>query len=285
MKNQDFILPKRNLKTYFRVLYQITRKDWKIYWRYPLNAVSSVFQPLIWLAPVFFLGKTFSHNGEALGFAGFSGSNDYMSFMILGAAISNFISAVFWGMGYAIKDDMNTGVLESNWMTPIPRLLMLIGRTINSLIITTITSLGMLIIAGLIFGFHPTGSVWKALLTVLPMLLGLYGFGFGFAALVMIVREANTMVDMGQFLADLLSGSSFPVKALPGWLLPVSLSIPLTYGYDAVRGILLHNSTLMPVKTEIILLLLFMVIMIIGGMLAFRALEKKVRTRGTLGQY
>lgn len=285
MKNQNFILPKRNLKTYLRVLFQITRKDWKIYWRYPLNAVSAVFQPLIWLAPVFFLGKTFSHNGEALGFAGYSGSSDYMSFMILGAAISNFISAVFWGMGFAVKEDMNTGVLESNWMTPIPRLLMLIGRTINSLIITTITSLGVLIIASLIFGFHPTGSVWGALLTILPMLLGLYGFGFGFAALVMIVREANTMVDMGQFLVDLLSGSSFPVKALPGWLLPVSLSIPLTYGYDAIRGILLHNTTLMPIKTEIILLLVFMVIMIAGGVLAFRALEKKVRTRGTLGQY
>ncbi len=285
MKNTDFELPKRNLMTYLQVLYHITRKDWKIYWRYPLNAVGSIFQPLIWLAPVFFLGKAFSHNGEAIGFAGFSGSSDYMSFMILGAAISNFISAVFWGMGYAIKNDMDTGVMESNWMMPIPRLLLLIGRTLNSLLITTITSLGMLVVASLIFGFHPTGNVWAALLTVLPMLLGLYGFGFGFAALVMIVREANTMVDMGQFLVDLFSGSSFPVKSLPGWLLPVSLSIPLTYGYDAIRGILLHNTTLLPIKLEILLLLVFMVIMIAGGVLAFRALEKKVRSRGTLGQY
>jgi ABC-2 type transport system permease protein len=208
-----------------------------------------------------------------------------MSFMILGAAISNFISAVFWGMGYAIKNDMDTGVLESNWMMPIPRLLLLIGRTFNSLLITTITSLGMLVVASLIFSFHPTGNVWAALLTVLPMLLGLYGFGFGFAALVMIVREANTMVDMGQFMVDLLSGSSFPVKSLPGWLLPVSLSIPLTYGYDAIRGILLNNTTLLPIRLEIMLLLVFMVIMITAGVFAFKALEKKVRSRGTLGQY
>ncbi len=285
MSQTEFILPKITFASYVRVLFTIAKKDWKTYWRYPFNAVSSVFQPLIWLAPIFFLGKAFSQDGQALGFAAYSGSSDYMSFLILGAAISNFTSAVFWGMGFALKNDMDTGVLESNWMTPIPRLLILVGRTLNSLLITTITSIAMLAVAALIFGFHPTGNVWASFLAIIPMLLGLYGLGFAFSALVMIVREANTMVDMGNFLLDLLSGSQFPVQALPRWLYPLALSIPLTYGYDAVRGWLLHTNTLLPIKFEMILLVVFMVVMIIGGIFAFRALEKKVRIRGTIGQY
>ena len=162
---------------------------------------------------------------------------------------------------------------------------MLVGRTLNNLLITTFTSLGMLAIAGLVFGFHPSGNIGFALLTLLPMLLGLYGFGFGFAALVMMVRDSNTMVDIGQFSLDILSGSQFPVKALPRWLLPISLSIPLTYGFDAIRGILLKNSTLLPLKNEITLLLLFMVGMLVAGIFVFQAFERKVRKRGTLGQY
>jgi len=285
MTNNEIKLPKITLRSYLNILFVIAHKDWKVYWRYPINALVNILNPLIWLAPIFFLGKAFSQNGEALGFAAYTGSTDYMSFLILSTAISNFTSAVFWGMGYALKNDMDSGVLESNWMTPIPRLLMLIGRTLNSLLVTSIISLIMIILASLIFGFRTTGNLWASVLTLIPMLLGLYGFGFGFAALVMIMREANTMVDMGQFLIDLFSGSQFPVTALPRWLLPVALSIPLTYGYDAVRGWLLNTKTILPIQTEIQLLLVFMVVMIIAGVFVFRILERRVRSRGTIGQY
>jgi len=192
---------------------------------------------------------------------------------------------VFWGMGYSLKNDMDAGVLESNWMTPINRLLLLVGRSLNNLFITSITSILMVILAALMFGFHSTGNLMAAILTMLPMLLGLYGFGFAFAALVMIMREANTMVDMGSFLVDLLSGSQFPVNALPRWLLPIALSIPLTYGFDAVRGWLLKTKTILPIHQEINLLLIFMALMIIIGVVAFTTLERKVRAKGTLGQY
>ncbi|MDD1748559.1 MAG: hypothetical protein LUO89_01660, partial [Methanothrix sp.] len=71
-----------------------------------------MLQPLVWLAPVYFMGLAFSVNGKAQGFADYSGTNDYMSFVILGSALGNFIMSVFWGMGYALKGDMDSGVLE-----------------------------------------------------------------------------------------------------------------------------------------------------------------------------
>lgn len=283
--NPIFNLPKRNLRSYLVALWHITRKDWRIYWRYPINAFSSIFQPIIWLTPIYFLGQAFSTNGEALGFAGYSGTTDYMSFIILGEMLSSFISAVFWGMGYSLKNDMDAGVMESNWMTPIPRLFLLVGRTINSLVITTITSLGTVLLAALIFGFRIGSQLGAALLTLLPVLIGLYGFGFAFAALVMLVREANTMVDLGNGMVNFFSGTQFPVKALPKWLLPVSLALPLTYGFDAIRGWLLNTDTILPLQTEILLLILFMVVMVVVGVLSFNALERKVRRMGTLGQH
>lgn len=272
-------------RSHLGALWAIARKDWRQYWRYPLNAVSSVLQPIVWLTPVYFMGQAFSVNGEAHGFAAYSGTTDYMAFIILGTALSNFIGAVFWGMGYSLKNDMDTGVLESNWLAPVPRPLLLVGRTITSVAITTITSLAMLLIAGLIFGFRPAGNVLPAFLTVLPMLIGLYGFGFAFAAVVMILREANTLVDVSSFLVQIFSGSSFPVNALPRWLLPVALALPLTYGFDAVRGWLLGTHTLLPIPVEIALLCVFMFVMIALGLAVFRSLERRVRMRGTLGQH
>jgi len=274
-----------SLKTQLRALFVIARKDWKVFWRYPLNAVSSVFQPIIWITPIYFMGKAFSTNGQALGFAAYSGTGDYMSFILLGTVLSNFINTVFWGMGYALKEDMDAGVLESNWLMPIPRLLILVGRTLTSLLTTTITSLMMLVIAGALFGFKPTGNTLAAFLTAIPMLLGLYGFGFAFAGVVLIMREANTLVDTTSFLVQGFSGTTFPVKSLPVWLVPLSLMLPLTYGLDAVRGLLLQTSTILPIRVEIALLIVFMFVMLWFGAWIFHRIERRVRTLGTLGQH
>jgi ABC-2 type transport system permease protein len=278
-------LSQPNLRTQLRALYVIARKDWKVFWRYPLNAFSHIFQPIIWLTPVYFMGKAFSVNGQALGFEAYSGTSDYMSFILLGTVLTNFILTVFWGMGYALKNDMDAGVLESNWLTPVPRLLMLVGRTLSSLLVTTITSAIMLLIAGALFGFRPTGNTLAAFLTAVPMLVGLYGFGFAFAAVVLLMREANTLVDVSSFLVQGFSGTNFPVKSLPTWLIPIALILPLTYGLDAVRGFLLQSETLLPIPVEIGILIVFMFGMLWFGAWVFHRVERRVRTLGTLGQH
>jgi len=278
-------LSQPSLKTQLRALFVIARKDWKVFWRYPLNAVSNVFQPIIWITPVYFMGKAFSTNGQALGFAAYSGTGDYMSFILLGTVLSNFILTVFWGMGYALKQDMDAGVLESNWLTPVSRLLILVGRTLTSLLTTAITSLIMLVVAGALFGFKPTGNTLAAFLTAIPMLIGLYGFGFAFAAVVLLMREANTLVDVSSFLVQGLSGTSFPVQSLPAWLAPIALALPLTYGLDAVRGWLLNTQTILPLRVEIGLLIVFMFVMLWFGSWVFYRVERRVRTLGTLGQH
>jgi ABC-2 type transport system permease protein len=279
------LLSRPGIASHLRALYAIAKKDWKQYWRYPLNAISTIFQPIIWLAPAYFMGRAFSVNGQALGFAQYTGTSDFTSFIILGTVLGNFINAVFWGMGYALKNDMDAGVMESNWLSPVPRLLILMGRSLTNLLVTAITSLAMLAAAGAVFGFHATGEVWSAVLVVIPMLLGLYGFGFAFAALVLIVREANTLVDMSAFLVQIFSGTDFPVTVLPRWLLPIALALPLTYGLDAVRGFLLQTRTLLPLPIEIGLLILSMFLMLWLGARAFAALDRRVRRLGTLGQH
>ena len=282
---ETITLSQPSFATQLRALFTIAKKDWKVFWRYPLNAVSHVLQPIIWVTPVYFMGKAFSTNGQALGFAQYSGTGDYMSYVLLGTALSNFILTVFWGMGFALKEDMDAGVLESNWLTPVSRIQILVGRTLTSLLTTTITSITMLLLAAALFGFRPTGNVIAAVLTAIPMLVGLYGFGFAFAGIVLMMREANTMVDVSSFLVQGFSGANFPVKSLPYWLIPVSLMLPLTYGFDAVRGWLLKTNTLLPLNVEVTILVIFMFVMLWFGSWIFHRVERKVRRLGTLGQH
>jgi len=278
-------LSRPSFVSHLRALYAVARKDWQQFWRYPLNAISRVVEPVVWLTPVFFMGQAFSVDGKARGFEGYAGTSDYSSCILVGSVLSNYIQTVFWGIGYALKNDMDSGVLESTWLTPVPRPLLLVGRTLTSLLTTTIISIAMLLIGWLLFGFQPTGNLWMALLAALPMLVGLYGFGMAFAAIVLLMRDANTLVDTSSYLVSLFSGSQFPVQALPRFLLPVSLALPLTYGYDAVRGFLLDTTTIIPIPYEMALLVVFMFVILWLGLRIFENMERKVRVRGTLGQH
>jgi ABC-2 type transport system permease protein len=268
-----------------RAALAIARKDWLHFLRYPLNAVFRVVQPLVWLTPIYFLGQAFATAGGNTGFAAYTGVEDYMSFALLGTVLSNYISAVFWGMGFSLKNEMNSGVLETNWLAPVPRPLFLVGQTLASLAITTVTNAALLAIAWALFGFRVTGNLLGALGAVLPMLLALYGFGFAFAAIVLLMREANTLVDVSDYLVSMLSGSMFPVQALPWFLLPLSLALPLTYGYDAVRGLLLGARTIIPIGYELALLVAFMGLMVPLGYAVFRRIERRCRMLGTLGMH
>ena len=250
----------------------------------PIALVAWILQ-VAWLTPVYFLGRSFAGSSGNSGFAAYTGTTDYMSFVLVGTVLASYIAAVFWGMGFALKSEMDSGVLEGNWLTPIPRPLMLVGQTLASLAITTVNSAGMLLLAWLLFGFQVSGNVLAAALTLLPMLVALYGFGFAFASLVLLMKDANTLVDVSNFLVSMLSGSQFPVSVLPRLLLPFALALPLTYGFDSVRAYLLGTTTLLPLQYELAILVLFMCVMVPLGYLIFMRVERRCRTLGTLSQH
>jgi ABC-2 type transport system permease protein len=260
----------------------IAAKDLTLVRRYPMEAIFQVVQPLMWLTPLYFLGRSFSVGGSNPGFAAYTGVGDYVSFILLGTLLSNYVGTVFWGMGYSLKREMDLGVLESNWLTPVPRPLFLVGQTVSSLIVTTLESAAILAIASTLFGFRANGNIVTAVLAVLPVLIALYGFGFAFAGLVLLLREANTVVDVSNYVVTTLSGSNFPVQALPSFLLPLALALPLTYGYDALRGSLLHTRTILPLPTELAICFAFMLVMSFLGAAVFGRIERRCRRLGTL---
>jgi ABC-2 type transport system permease protein len=272
-------------RSYLSVLRAIAKKDYYHFVRYPLNAVFRIVQPIMWLTPIYFMGQSFKTTGHNAGFARYAGTTDYMSFILVGAMLSSYINSVLWGMGYALKNEMDQGVLESNWLTPVPRFWFLAGQTIANLIFTTIINAGILLMGWLLFGFTITGNLLQALAVVLPMLLALYGFGFGFAAIVLMIRDANTLIDVSDYLISIFSGSTFPVQVLPPLLLPIALALPLTYGFDAVRGLLINTITLLPIPYEVVILLGFMGVTMPAGYVIFRWVERRCQRLGTLGMH
>jgi ABC-2 type transport system permease protein len=251
----------------------VLARDAKVFFRYPLALVRLPADAVVWFAPIYFLGRAF-HGGAF---------RDYTSFALLGLVVQAYISAVLWGVAFSLKQDMDTGTLEANWLTPASPGLQLLGRVAWNLLLGTGESLLMLAVAGAIYGLRGDWAGFLAALPwLLPMLVALYGFGLGFAGLIFFIRQANAVTDATQFVLSVLSGQSLPVGDLPRGLAAVALALPTTYGLDALRGLVLGSPTLLPLAAEEHVLLAMAAPAAALGALVFWAFERHVRRSGTL---
>jgi ABC-2 type transport system permease protein len=268
-----------------RAVAAIFRKDLQIFLGYRFNMVMRIVEPIMWMAPALVLGRAFAVDGVNTGLQGYTGTSDYTAFLVVGGVISSYVSAVCWGMGFSLKNEMDIGVLESNWLSPVPVLVQMLGRSLFSLFITTVNTLAIGLIVWLMFGFELVGSAMAAIAILLPLLVALYGFGLGLAAIVLMAANANQVIDVGNFVVTTLSGSNFPVTVLPRPLLAVALALPLTYAYDAVRGQLLGTHTLAPPGTARLIMLALVLATVVPGILLFTRTERICRDRGALARH
>ena len=124
-------LGRPGFKSHLRILWAIVKRDYLHLIRYPVSVITLPFTILTFMIPIYFTGLAFSgESGRPDGFAALTGTDNFISFVVVGGILSIYIVAVFFGIAASLKEDMQRGTLESNWITPAPRTLLLIGRSL-----------------------------------------------------------------------------------------------------------------------------------------------------------
>lgn len=257
----------------------------KIYFRYPVNVIMTLFEPLMWLAPFYFMGMSFSNNGKVAGFEAYTGNSDFIGFLVVGFMISTYVGTVFWSMGFSLKEEMRQGVLESNWSAPVNRVALLISKCIFQFCAATFEIILTGIVCYFAFGFRITPDILKFLVFLIPGIIGMLGIGLAISSLVLMAKDANPIIDLSNSTFSALSGSYFPIKVMPKFIVFISMMLPLTYLYDSSRAILVGQTPLMSLGKELIILLISMVILFFLGSFIFMRVEKKCRRLGILGTH
>lgn len=257
----------------------------KIYFRYPMNFIMTIFDPLMWLAPFYFMGLSFSKNGKISGFESYTGNSDFVGFLVIGYMITSYVSTVFWSMGFSLKREMMEGVLESNWSAPVSRITLLIGKSLFQFCAATFEILVVGIVCHFAFGFKITGDILMAIAYLIPGIIGMLGLGLAIGALVLLAREANSIIDITNSTLSAFSGSFFPIKAMPKFFVYISMMIPLTYIYDSTRAIMIGQDSLLSLNNEFIIIVCSMLLFFILGSYIFNKVEKKCRRLGIIGTH
>jgi ABC-2 type transport system permease protein len=215
------------------VIYVLWLREVKRYLRSRPQIIASLGQPLMYLLALGFgLGPVFQKSGQG----------SYLQFIAPGViGMSILFTSIFSGVG--LLWDRQFGFLKETLVAPVPRLQIMIGRTLGGATIALIQ--GTLVLAVcLLAGFRPHG------LAAVPLALLFMGLiAVVFAALGTAIGSALRDMQGFQLIMNFLvmpifflSGALFPLADLPEALAVATRLDPLSYGIDGLRGALIGLS-------------------------------------------
>lgn len=197
----------------------------------------------------------------------------YMKYLLPGSVtLAIFITAMIGG-GILYIDDKSRGLHEGYLVTPITRWELILGFNLAGVIKGVLAGLVTLLAGSLIAGvpdlFSPARQAGLLLVTILTS-IALIGMMF-----FMMVRINDPLVPRAIFgvLNTLLffpSGAIYPIAGFPSWLRWIAVVDPFTYAVHGYRTLLLKQSGLAAITTDLWVLALTGVLMVGGATWLFK---------------
>lgn len=201
--------------------------------RSPVGLVIGMIQPLAFLV---MFGPLLGGLGDLPGAEAFGAGGSWQWFVPAVLIMLALFGTT--GSGYGLLTDLQTGSHERLLVTPLNRVALLVGRTLNDVAMLLAQAL-LVVVATMPFGFelHPIGAL---LGLVLIAVLGV-GVGALSHALAIACRTHQESFWMVQstllFPLIFLSGLMLPLEFGPRWMQVVGAANPLTYVVEALRAL------------------------------------------------
>jgi ABC-2 type transport system permease protein len=181
-----------------------------------------------------------------------------IDFILPGQLGFSLLSAGIFGVAFLFFSLRQQLVLKRFYATPIKRGYILLGEGISRVFFQLVTAVVIIAIGYYAFRFTLVNG-WITFFEIMVLcfiaLLVFMGFGFiisGVAKTENLIPLLANIVTLPQFL---LAGTFFPIDVFPGWLQPISRSMPLTYFNDAMRLIAFEGAHLTDCWLQILVLL------------------------------
>jgi ABC-2 type transport system permease protein len=214
-------------------IYIMWLRQMKRFIRSRARIVASLAQPLLFLV-------TFGFGFSAIFRQ--AGAGNYIDFLAPGiVAMAIVFSSVFSGI--EVMWDRQFGFLKETLVAPVPRTALMLGRTLGGATVALIQGFLVLVVTILI-GFRPASwaLLVPAILVMALIAIIFTAFGTAMGARIRDMQGFQLIMNFIIMPIFFLSGALFPLAGLPAVMYWIVRIDPLSYGVDALRGLLINAS-------------------------------------------
>jgi ABC-2 type transport system permease protein len=205
-------------------------------------------------------------------------------FLLIGTLVWAYMSAVLDDMSLVVMWERWEGTIEHTLMTPVPRVVHLLGMSVFGVLHGLIRT-GLILACSLpFFAITVSHADWPTAVAVIAVgTISLVGLGILSGILPLLYPERGEQMSfMLQALVLLISGVYYAVNVLPGWLQAVSHASPATYLLNGLRGAVIDGEGFGHQGGNLLILAVFGVLMIPASLLAFATAERWAKRTGRL---
>lgn len=214
-------------------IYILWLRQIKRYIRSKSRLIGSLGQPILFLVAFGFgFGPIFQKAGEG----------NYIQFLAPGIiAMSVLFTAIFTGI--ELIWDKQFGFLKETLVAPVPRINIMIGRTLGGATVAAMQGMIVFIIT-LFIGFRPENWLHVPLAGLFLILIALFftALGTAIASKLEDMQGFHLIMSFVVMPTFFLSGALFPLDGLEGFMKIATRIDPLSYGVDGLRGMLIGQS-------------------------------------------
>ena len=214
-------------------------------------------------------------------------TTNYKLYMLIGASTFSVVSLMLWLIGYWVRREQETGTLESLYLAPARRFWVLAGVTAYAFVRAMIAFVLAILLGSLLFQVNPfERGIPLALLFLAIGFLPLWGLSFLFGAFILKIKEADSVIQVLQWVLAFLMGVFYPITLLPPLLRATAGLFPPTVVTDGVRASLLDIDFFYgSVYGSLAVLFAMAIVMPLLGYQAFGFTERRLKRREGVGQY
>lgn len=240
-----------------RAIYAIWLRDVIRYKRDKARVVSSLAQPALFL---FVFGNGLAR-GLSINVSTGGGHTGYVAFIYPGIiGMTLLFTSMFTAV--SIVWDREFGFLKEVMVAPISRASVAIGKALGGSTVALIQGAIVLLLS-------PFLGVKLSPLLIITILPAMLLIAFSLTSIGIVIAAKMESMEGFQMIMNflimplfVLSGAMFPLTRLPAWLRSLTRADPLSYGVDALRGLILG-----PKLAEFSLALDLTVIAVVGAVM------------------
>jgi ABC-2 type transport system permease protein len=217
---------------YMRQGLSIVKADARKLLHDPSELVTRTIQPVMWLL---LFGQAMASITPLS-----PGRLPYLDYLAPGVLAQSILAiAIFYGVGLIWEKD--TGILPKLLVTPVPRLVLVMGRAIAA----GVRSLSQVVLIYLLSSCLGVRIQWNPLPLLGLLIMVMLGAAiFSTLSLIMasVLKKRERLMGLGQALTMPLffaSNALYPIEMMPDWIRVCSLLNPLTYQVDAFRSLMI----------------------------------------------
>lgn len=210
---------------------------------------------------------------------------DYFSYLLVGTGFYTLFLTGVTAFLSAVQEAQQTGTLEVLLTTATPPATLVFLSACSSFAGKVLAFGAYLGLGALFFGASLSGANIPAVVLVLLLSLAIaVALGILTAALQIATQRGSAVLWLlGS--AWFLTGTMFPVTALPTPLQHLARLIPITYSLDAMRLALVRSATFSGLAGSILALLIFAGILLPLSVATLNWVVRRARLQGTLSFY